>query len=99
MTRDADRFVRADDVLWRRLLDGVLVLAGAASEPVRIASPGDAVWYLLAQPVTVEEMVETIAELFDAPADAVAADVHRVLEVLIEHGAAIPHRASAPHDS
>ena len=38
---------RSPEVVWRRLLDGVLVLGTEMSEPQRVTSPGDVLWVTL----------------------------------------------------
>jgi hypothetical protein len=81
------RVVRAPGALWRRVLDGVLVLAPGQDEPLLITPPGDVVWQLLADPITVDELTEELAELYETPAATVRADLEPVLAVLGESGA------------
>lgn len=83
----ATRLVRAPGALWRRLLDGVLVLAPDQDEPLHITAPGDVVWELLAEPITVDELIEELAELYGTPAGTVSADLEPLLATLRESGA------------
>ena len=65
---------RADRVLWRRTLAGVVVLpTNRATEPVALRGPAAGIWELLAQPMTA--------------ADLVAGDVGGALDLLLELGA------------
>ena len=51
---------RADAVLTRRLLDGVIVLAPNASEPVRVSAPGEVLWSLLDEPCAIGDLVSEL---------------------------------------
>ncbi len=86
---DHAEFGRAPDALFRRLLDGVLVLTPTMDEPVRISSPGDAIWAALAQPITAALLVETLAGLYGAPVETVRRDVEPVLAQLHAWGAIV----------
>ncbi len=70
-----DRLVRHPHARWRQCVDGVVVMAAEAPEPVFLASPGDAIWMLLEQPRTVDELVDALAPEFDGDRTAIAADV------------------------
>lgn len=84
------RFVRHPGTLWRRTLDGVVVLAPDSETPLRITGAGHALWMLLAEPATVEELVGDLASVYGRTAAEVGADVERVLRQLSEAGAAGP---------
>src|SRR6266545_3023150 len=77
-------FQRNPAALFRRLLDGVLVLGPAADEPLQISAPGDVVWELLAEPLTQRALTEDLSEIFGAPVNVVRADIEPVLTALIE---------------
>ena len=60
---------------WRRCLDGVVVMAGDADEPVLLKAPGDAIWQLLQEPRTVEELIDELATEFAGDRASIADDV------------------------
>jgi hypothetical protein len=62
-------------VRWRRCLDGVVVMGRDAHEPLFLTAPGDAIWGLLAQPRTVDELVGELAAEFTGDRSAIAGDV------------------------
>lgn len=80
-------FERAPGVLWRRSLDGVLVLAPGENAPLHISPPGDGIWELLAQSTTADQLTDCLANLYDVGDDVVQADVRRVLATLWDVGA------------
>lgn len=81
------RWRRREDVLWRRSLDAVVVLPAGTDEPVAIAGTGAAVWDLLEEPGTLDEIVEALLERYEADAAVVSHDVVELLERLAEMGA------------
>lgn len=78
---------RAPGTLWRRLLDGVLVQASVMDEPLRISSPGDLMWILLQEPVTMADLVETLSTHYRTPVQTVRTDIEPTLLALHEAGA------------
>jgi hypothetical protein len=100
-TRPAGRWVRSEDVLWRHLPDGVLLLTARLSEPLAVRGSAAApVWEDLVEPARAEELVAAVvAEAAAGPEGAaplevdpaiVAADVDQVLDSLIGCGAVEP---------
>jgi hypothetical protein len=79
------RFVRADEVLWR---DGgdILVLARVDGYAVTLTGPGGAVWEVLERPRTMDETAAELAEAFDADVDVVRGDLEPVLDRLVDEG-------------
>jgi hypothetical protein len=73
--------------LFRWLVDGVLVLAPAATVPSRITAPGDAVWAALVEPRTTASLTEELSARFAAPASVVGADLESLVQLLLDTGA------------
>ena len=78
---------RVPEALSRRLLDGVLVLAPDMAEPMHISTPGETLWALLSEPITVAELVGVLAEVYGATPETVRADILPVLRELQDAGA------------
>jgi hypothetical protein len=74
----SERVARHPHVLWRRSLDAVLVLPLAGDEPVVLTGSDVALWQLLLEPRTIEELCDL---LDDANGD-VAPDVGDVRDVV-----------------
>jgi hypothetical protein len=81
-------YVRHPEVLWRRTLERVVVLAPGDTEPRMLEPPGDVIWDLLATPSSVDGLVTELVETFAAPADVVRPDVERFLDELVGAGLA-----------
>ena len=79
---------RAEPVLWRRTLDGVVLLeARAEAEPVVLRGPAAAIWELLAQPMDDADLVATLATSYGVDRARVAPDVAVALATLADLGA------------
>jgi hypothetical protein len=79
---------RVESVLWRRTVDGVVVLPTAGEgEPVALHGPAAGIWELLAQPMTATDLVATLAATYGVADAQVAADIGGALDVLLELGA------------
>ena len=81
---------RRDAVSWRRSIDAVVLQAAGADEPVALPGTAAAVWDLLAEPATVDELVATLAEVYGESPDAIVDDVTGLLERLTALGAVEP---------
>ena len=88
MSDSDERWHRNPAALWRRSLDGVVVLAPGADEPIVLRGGGPAVWERLAEPITLGELVEDIAGTHGADEDEVERDVRSLLDLLAVSGAA-----------
>ena len=74
---------RRPDALWRRLTDGVLVLApDGDGEPLAVLGPAAVVWDLIAEPTPVEEVTSALVGAFGVDESVVARDVSAVIEAL-----------------
>jgi hypothetical protein len=83
------RWHRRPDVLWRRSLDGVVLLPTDAEEPVVLSSTGPAVWDLLASPITTDDLVDRLTESYAADRSAIETDVLTLLEDLRMKGVCV----------
>jgi len=81
---------RRDDVLWRRSLDAVILLAANADEPLTLPDTGAIVWDLLEEPATFDELVTTLADVYNTDATTIATDITPLLEELAALGALEP---------
>lgn len=79
--------VRSPKALARRTLDTVLVLGSTASEPVRLEGSATLLWALLAQPISIRDIIETLAEHFGVPHDQIRDDLVIPFERLMIVGA------------
>lgn len=74
------RWRRRADVSWRESIDGVVVQAPSAADPSVLAGTAAAVWRLLAEPVTVDDLVDTLAEVYGGDRAVIARDVEALVE-------------------
>lgn len=82
----APRWRRRHGVLERRGPFGVALWAADAEEPVVLAGTGPAVWDALAGGATTAELAATLAAVFGAEPQRVAADLGVTLEELARAG-------------
>lgn len=62
-------WVRSPQVLWRRVAEGVLLLAPDAAAPMIVTGSGAAIWDLLGSPMDADDVAGRLAELFDTTAE------------------------------
>lgn len=79
------RFVRADEVLWRDS-GHVLVLARVDGYAVTLTGPGGAVWDVFERPRTLDEASAALAAVFGVDADVVRGDLEPLLARLVDEG-------------
>jgi hypothetical protein len=77
---------RRPDVLWRRSLDAVILLAEDAEEPVNLVGTGPDVWELLAEPRTLDALVAVLVTMYAGDEDVVRSDVAVALDALVASG-------------
>ena len=83
MTR---RFRQHPATIFRRLSDGVVVLALTGDEdrdPVFLAGTGGDLWDALATPCSLDELGRDLSRRYDQPAGRITADLLPVLEDLL----------------
>jgi hypothetical protein len=76
----AHRYVRDPHVLWRPTLDAVLVLPPNADTAELVTAPGPALWSLLLEPRTVDELTGLLEASNGATEDTVLEIVTRLVE-------------------
>lgn len=79
---------RRDDVLWRRLEAGLLLLPAEAATPVLLDGAAPVIWELLAAPTAFDEAVDVLAEVFNVAATDIEGDLDAFLATLRDMGAA-----------
>lgn len=80
------RYQRAAGAVWRNVHGYVFVLPQLGSEIVVLAGTGHDLWWLLAEPMTIDQVAHCLAETYDVSADAVTRDVAPILEALAQRG-------------
>lgn len=80
---------RAPEALWRRVLGGVLVLGPCSDDALELTSPGDVVWALLGDPISVGALVEALSEGFAVSGAVVRAEIASTLDALADVGALV----------
>jgi hypothetical protein len=89
-----DRWQRADEVLSRRLPDGVIVLSLHRGDPLVVTGPGGELWDLLADERSTSEVVAALAEHFGAEPTTVHDEIVPLLHDLRERGLLVTGPAS-----
>jgi hypothetical protein len=83
----APRFQRDEATLSRRTIDGVVLLAPSASEPLVLEGAAAAMWELLATPMTVAGLVRELAGTYGVDGATITDDVDRTVTTLSGAGA------------
>jgi hypothetical protein len=81
--------LRRADVLWRRVVDGVLILPRGAEQPVLLTGSGVALWDELTEPAPFDELVARLALAHRVERELAAADLDPVIEDLVDRGVLI----------
>ena len=81
------RLRRSPGVLWRRSLDAVVLVAPGSADLVTLVGTGPAVWELLADWRTLDDLAAILADAFGASSDQVRADLEPILSDLTAAGA------------
>ena len=95
MLEDSSRFESNVDEVASSLMDGELVLINLSTGIYYgTGNVGSLIWQLVDLGFSVSETVETVAARYGLPADRVKADVHAVLEEMLQERIFLP--ASSP---
>ena len=78
---------RAESTLWRRTLDGVVVLPVDHPTPLALRGPAAGIWDLLAAPMTLPELLDAISRAYGVDGATVADEVAEAVATLAEAGA------------
>jgi Coenzyme PQQ synthesis protein D (PqqD) len=65
VTSGADSFVRDEAVLWRRVVDGVLLLPPGSDELMLLTGSGGEIWHALERPCSATELAGVLADRYD----------------------------------
>ena len=79
-------WVRAENVLWRRLCGVVLLLRVDQGEPMAVTGPGADLWDVLEEPVTASAACTLLSRVYLAEPAEVTTDIGRLLAELAELG-------------
>jgi len=80
------RYWRATGVVWRHAHGSVFVLPGGGREVVVLTGTGEELWWLLADPMTIDQAAHRLAEIYGVPDAAVSRDVAPVVADLAARG-------------
>jgi hypothetical protein len=81
------RWQRAPGVVWRRSDGKVALLCPGGEELLVLSGTGAVTWELLAEPVAEQDLIEALADGFEADPDDVASALRPFLTGLAEVGA------------
>jgi Coenzyme PQQ synthesis protein D (PqqD) len=82
-----NRIRRRPGVLWRRSLDAVVLLPPGTPDVITLAGTGPAMWQLLAEWRSEDELAEVLAAAYGSSPDVVARDLGPALRALDAAGA------------
>jgi hypothetical protein len=81
------RIRRPPGVLWRRSLDAVVLLPPGAPDVITLAGTGPAVWQLLAEWRSEDELADVLTAAYGSTPDVVVRDLGPLLRALEAAGA------------
>lgn len=84
----APAYARAPAALWHRTSRRVVVRTSPAAEPLDLDGVAALVWDALSQPVTLDELADDLAAVFERPVADVRPEVERLVAGLVAAGAA-----------
>lgn len=86
---------RADDVIFERAGDRVVLLDSAGAELITLNAVGSIVWEALQEPASTDVLADQLSERFaDVPRDQLRSDVERFVAQLEEAELVSRHAAS-----
>lgn len=80
------RYRRAVGVVWRQAHGSVFVLPDSRGDVVVLSGTGEDLWWLLTEPMTIDQAAHRLAEIYGVPESAVSRDVTPVLADLAARG-------------
>jgi Coenzyme PQQ synthesis protein D (PqqD) len=87
----APKLRRSQGVVWRRTMDGVVVLPARSVEPIALLGPAANMWEMLAEPLTAAELVAALADHYGVEPDRVTNEIRATLDGLLRRGALCRH--------
>lgn len=88
-SRAAPVWRRRSDVVWRRSLDAVILFPPGADDAMTLTDPGAVVWDLLEQPATLDELVDTLVQLYAGDRSTIEHDLRELLVGLHDRHAVV----------
>ena len=76
-------YARAPGVLWRRVVDEILVLAPGADNPASLSAAAAVLWEELGSPASLPELAGSIARVLQRDPRSLSADLKRTLDELV----------------
>jgi len=83
---EAVRFQRSASALWREVGDQILLAPPGREDLDQLSGTAATVWILLEEPQTLQELVITLEDLYNTSAEAIMADVERLVFDLVSRG-------------
>lgn len=87
-TVTAARYQRRREAVWHRTSRRTIVNVGAGVVAQELREISALVWQVIADPVSVDELVDDLAAVFDQPAPAIRGDVRDLLSWMVASGLA-----------
>jgi pyrroloquinoline quinone biosynthesis protein D len=86
MLDDTLRVVRSDDVVSRTLRDETLLMDMRSEQYLSLDSVATRIWSLLDGERSLADVAAVIADEYDAPLERIRADLHALLQQLLDLG-------------
>lgn len=80
------QYRRASSVVWRKSHDAVLVRPVVQAEIVALSGTAEAMWELLVDRMTIDELSSKLAQTYAAPAAQIRDDIAPMLDDLVARG-------------
>jgi hypothetical protein len=93
VSSSAPRYVRTHDVLTREVETAILLLRPKGGDVLSLSGAGTAIWDLLRRPMTLDDLVHSLAERYHVAPEDIVNDVRDTVDSLLEQ--ALLRRAAA----
>ena len=80
------RYQRAAGVVWRQAYGSLFVLPESGRDVVVLTGTGEDLWWLLAEPTTIDQATRSLAEKYGVPEATVTRDLVPVVDDLTARG-------------
>lgn len=84
MSSPVPRYVRRHDVLTREVETAVLLLRPGGGDVLSLSGAGTAIWDLLRRPMTLDDLVHTLAERYHVAPEDIVHEVRSTVDSLVE---------------
>jgi hypothetical protein len=81
------RYAQSTSIPWRQIGDDIILAPAGRDDFDQLSGTAAVAWGILETPVSLENLVSTLAEIYAVPAEEIAADVHALVSDLVERGA------------